>query len=34
MSQNGANRMAAAGFSCNEILQQFFPGTILVSYGD
>jgi stage II sporulation protein D len=34
MSQNGANRMAAAGFSCNEILQKFFPGTILVSYGD
>ena len=34
MSQNGANRMAEAGFSCDEILQKFFPGTILVSYED
>lgn len=32
MSQNGANRMAAEGFTCDEILQKFFPGTILVSY--
>ncbi len=34
MSQNGANHMAAEGFSCDEILQKFFPGTILVSYED
>ena len=32
MSQNGANRMAAEGLSCDEILQKFFPQTILVSY--
>lgn len=32
MSQNGANRMAKAGSSCEEILQMFFPETIIVSY--
>lgn len=32
MSQNGANRMAKAGLSCEEILQMFFPETIVVSY--
>lgn len=32
MSQNGANRMAQEGFSCEEILQKFFPETIFVSY--
>ncbi len=32
MSQNGANRMAKAGFSCENILQMFFPETIFVSY--
>lgn len=32
LSQNGANRMAAEGLSCDEILQKFFPETILVSY--
>lgn len=32
MSQNGANRMADLGLSCEEILQRFFPTTIFVSY--
>ncbi len=32
MSQNGANQMAEDGMSCQEILQYFFPETILVSY--
>lgn len=32
MSQNGANRMAGLGFSCEDILQKFFPETIFVSY--
>ena len=32
MSQNGANRMAESGFSCEEILQKFFPDTVFVSY--
>lgn len=32
MSQNGANQMAKAGLSCQDILEQFFPGTVLVSY--
>lgn len=32
MSQNGANRMAGSGMSCQDILTFFFPGTILVSY--
>ena len=32
MSQNGANRMADAGFTYDEILQKFFPETIFVSY--
>ena len=32
MSQNGANRMAGSGLSCQDILNFFFPGTVLVSY--
>ncbi len=32
MSQNGANRMARTGMSCQDILEFYFPGTILVSY--
>ena len=32
MSQNGANQMAESGFSCEEILQKFFPETVFVSY--
>ena len=32
MSQNGSNRMAKAGYSCEEILQKFFPDTVFVSY--
>ncbi len=32
MSQNGANRMAQAGLTSQEILQVFFPGTEFVSY--
>lgn len=32
MSQNGANRMAQAGLNCQEILENFFPGTEFVSY--
>lgn len=32
MSQNGANEMAKAGQSCQEILEFFFPDTVLVSY--
>ncbi len=32
MSQNGANQMALAGLSCQDILEHFFPGTIFVSY--
>jgi stage II sporulation protein D len=32
MSQNGANRMAKAGMSCQEILRKFFPTTVFVSY--
>lgn len=32
MSQNGANQMAKAGLDCQDILEQFFPGTVLISY--
>lgn len=32
MSQNGANRMAMKGYSCQDILEHFFPGTVFVSY--
>ena len=32
MSQNGANRMAKKGLSCQDILEHFFPGTVFVSY--
>ncbi len=32
MSQNGANRMAKQGFSCQQILEHFFPETVFVSY--
>lgn len=32
MSQNGANRMAGLGFSCQKILEHFFPETVFVSY--
>lgn len=33
MSQNGANRMAQTGLSCDEILGRFFVGTKFVSCG-
>ncbi len=32
MSQNGANRMAKSGLSCQDILRHFFPETVFVSY--
>lgn len=32
MSQNGANRMAMEGLTCQDILEHFFPGTVFVSY--
>lgn len=32
MSQNGANQMAKSGMTCQDILEQFFPETVFVSY--
>ena len=32
MSQNGANQMAKIGLNCQEILENFFPQTVFVSY--